>query len=34
MAEMAKGMTEDEKKALIALLDKFHRNAIDSYFDD
>jgi DNA-binding MarR family transcriptional regulator len=34
MAEMAKGMTQEEKTALIALLDKFHRNAINSYFDD
>ena len=34
MAEMAKGMDDAEKKALIELLDKFHRNAINSYFDD
>jgi DNA-binding MarR family transcriptional regulator len=34
MAEMAKGMSETEKTALIALLDKLHRNAIESYFDD
>jgi DNA-binding MarR family transcriptional regulator len=34
MGEMSAGMTEDEKKALIALLDKFHRNAIASYQDE
>jgi len=34
MAEMSKGMTEGEKKTLIALLDKFHRNAIESYYDE
>ena len=27
-------LTEDEKKALITLLDKFHRNAINSYYED
>lgn len=33
MAEMSKGMTVEEKKQLIALLDKFHRNANESYFE-
>jgi DNA-binding MarR family transcriptional regulator len=34
MGEMSKGMTDDEKRTLIELLDKFHRNAINSYFDE
>src|SRR6185436_16894508 len=34
MAQMSEGLTDDEKKALIGLLDKFHRNAIESYYDD
>ena len=34
MAQMSKGMSEEEKKTLIALLDKFHRNAIDSYCEE
>ena len=34
MAQMSKGLTEEEKNTLIALLDKFHRNAIDSYYED
>lgn len=34
MAQMARGMTDDEKNSLIALLDKFHRNAIESYDED
>ena len=34
MEEIARGMSEDEKQALIKLLDKFHRNALNRYFDD
>jgi DNA-binding MarR family transcriptional regulator len=34
MGEMSRGLTEDEKRTFIALLDKFHRNAISSYDED
>jgi DNA-binding MarR family transcriptional regulator len=34
MALMSKGLSEDEKEQLIRLLDKFHRNAVSSYFED
>ena len=33
MAQMSEGLTDEEKRALIALLDKFHRNAINSYYE-
>jgi DNA-binding MarR family transcriptional regulator len=34
MHAMSKGMTDAEKSDLIALLDKFHRNAMDAYLEE